>query len=216
LEEGSEVEKKRPREEEEEEEDWYQMATQPYVPHEDFDVDLFDAPTQVDAKDSPNFEEEDDEFLFRALTDLEQSGALTPTKQVPQHVVEVHQQEMKRRKKEEDNKPDYGKAAYLIEAPLVSDEVAENNTLSEEQQRVMDVVMGGQHSVFVTGSAGTGKSYMLKELRRQLELHYGPGKVFTTATTGVAASNIGGTTIHFFSGLEVRSGSDRVQGLFCL
>jgi hypothetical protein len=210
------VEKKRPREEEEEEEeeDWYQMATQPYVPHEDFDVDLFDAPTQVDAQDSPNFEE-DDELLFRALTEYEQSGALTPTKQVPQQVVEVHQQEMKRRKKEEDNKPDYGKAAYLIEAPIVSDEVVENNTLSEEQQQVLEVAMQG-HSLFVTGSAGTGKSYMLKELRRQLELHYGPGKVFTTATTGVAASNFGGTTIHFFSGLEVRSRSDRVVGLMCL
>lgn len=36
--------------------------------------------------------------------------------------------------------------------------------LSDEQQRVIDLVLEGK-SVFVTGAAGTGKSFLLKKLR---------------------------------------------------
>jgi ATP-dependent DNA helicase PIF1 len=51
------------------------------------------------------------------------------------------------------------------------------------------------HSLFFTGSAGTGKSFLLKKIWTGLERK---GKrVAMTAPTGIAAVNIGGVMSHF-------------------
>ncbi|CAD7672764.1 unnamed protein product [Nyctereutes procyonoides] len=68
--------------------------------------------------------------------------------------------------------------------------------LSEEQAAVLRVVLKGQ-SVFFTGSAGTGKSYLLKRILGSLP----PTGTVATASTGVAACHIGGTTLHAFAGI---------------
>ena len=52
-------------------------------------------------------------------------------------------------------------------------------------------------SVFFTGSAGTGKSMVLSEIRRASPA----ASTAFTGTTGVAAVNIGGTTLHAFAGV---------------
>ena len=72
--------------------------------------------------------------------------------------------------------------------------------LTPEQMKVVSAVMEG-HSVFYTGGAGTGKSAVLKELRRALP---STTTVFT-GTTGVAACAIGGITVHAFAGVPVAS-----------
>ncbi len=51
--------------------------------------------------------------------------------------------------------------------------------------------------MFLTGSAGTGKSHVIKELLRVLP----PSSTFGTACTGVASSAVGGTTIYSFAGI---------------
>jgi ATP-dependent exoDNAse (exonuclease V) alpha subunit len=54
-------------------------------------------------------------------------------------------------------------------------------------------------NIFLTGAAGTGKSYVIKKLIDFLDSkHVFYGK---TATTGVAALNIGGSTLHSWSGM---------------
>ncbi|KAM5338542.1 ATP-dependent DNA helicase PIF1 isoform 1-T1 [Glossophaga mutica] len=68
--------------------------------------------------------------------------------------------------------------------------------LSEEQAAVLRVVLKGQ-SIFFTGSAGTGKSYLLKRILGSLP----PTGTVATASTGVAACHIGGTTLHAFAGI---------------
>ncbi|XP_042543706.1 ATP-dependent DNA helicase PIF1 [Dipodomys spectabilis] len=68
--------------------------------------------------------------------------------------------------------------------------------LSEEQAAVLRAVLKGQ-SVFFTGSAGTGKSYLLKRILGSLP----PTGTVATASTGVAACHIGGTTLHAFAGI---------------
>ena len=68
--------------------------------------------------------------------------------------------------------------------------------LSQEQQRVLDAVKKGE-SVFFTGSAGTGKSWLLKRIIASLP----PDTTFPTASTGVAACHIGGKTLHSFAGI---------------
>ncbi|KAF5383613.1 hypothetical protein D9615_003724 [Tricholomella constricta] len=74
--------------------------------------------------------------------------------------------------------------------------------LSQEQTQILKLVSEGQ-SVFYTGSAGTGKSVLLREIIKTLRKKYvkAPDAVAITASTGIAACNIGGVTIHSFAGI---------------
>uniref|UniRef100_A0A8C3H618 ATP-dependent DNA helicase PIF1 n=1 Tax=Chrysemys picta bellii TaxID=8478 RepID=A0A8C3H618_CHRPI len=68
--------------------------------------------------------------------------------------------------------------------------------LSQEQSIVLRAVLSGKN-VFFTGSAGTGKSYLLKKIVGSLP----PKSTYATASTGVAACHVGGTTLHAFAGI---------------
>lgn len=63
------------------------------------------------------------------------------------------------------------------------------------QQKAVDAVESGEN-VCITGPAGTGKSFLLEYLKRRSK--YG---LDVAATTGIAALNVGGTTIHAWAGL---------------
>ena len=77
--------------------------------------------------------------------------------------------------------------------------------LSAEQEHIIDLAEKG-YNIFYTGSAGTGKSVLLKELIKCLKRKYGKENVAVTASTGLAACNIGGYTIHSFSGVGLGKG----------
>lgn len=81
--------------------------------------------------------------------------------------------------------------------------------LSREQQSVLEAVVKQEKSVFFTGSAGAGKSYLLRQIIQDLHVKYSksPGAVAITASTGIAACNIGGITLHSFSGVGVGTGT---------
>jgi ATP-dependent exoDNAse (exonuclease V) alpha subunit len=69
------------------------------------------------------------------------------------------------------------------------------------QAQALDILLSGT-SVFLTGEPGAGKTYVLNEFvsrARRHGLH-----VAVTASTGVAATHVGGTTIHVWSGLGTR------------
>ncbi|KAG1876415.1 PIF1-like helicase-domain-containing protein [Suillus subalutaceus] len=80
--------------------------------------------------------------------------------------------------------------------------------LSQEQTQILRLVESG-NSVFYTGSAGTGKSVLLREIIRILQKKYvkSPDAIAITASTGIAACNIGGVTIHSFAGIGIGEGS---------
>lgn len=58
------------------------------------------------------------------------------------------------------------------------------------------------HTTFLTGAAGAGKSYVLREYITYLKKHKVPYAV--TASTGIASTHVGGQTIHSWSGVGVR------------
>ncbi len=69
------------------------------------------------------------------------------------------------------------------------------------QERALDILKTGAN-VFLTGEPGAGKTYVINQYIAWLEA--AGLKVAVTASTGIAATHIGGMTIHSWSGLGVR------------
>ncbi|MFA5000782.1 MAG: helix-turn-helix domain-containing protein [Candidatus Paceibacterota bacterium] len=69
------------------------------------------------------------------------------------------------------------------------------------QQEALAILKMG-HNAFLTGAAGSGKTFVLNEYVDWLK-NQGV-EVGVTASTGIAATHIGGMTIHAWSGLGVR------------
>jgi hypothetical protein len=98
--------------------------------------------------------------------------------------------------------------------------------LSQEQLSVRKLVVEDKRSVFFTGSAGTlslysdgsltagtGKSVLLREIITALKTSHSrnPEAVAVTASTGLAACNVGGITLHSFAAFGL--GKESVQEL---
>jgi ATP-dependent exoDNAse (exonuclease V) alpha subunit len=72
--------------------------------------------------------------------------------------------------------------------------------LNEKQLIVVNNVLNGLN-IFLTGPPGTGKSYVLKEIIYKYKL-LKKKNIFITATTGCAAVNINGITLHSLFGIK--------------
>nr|XP_023015006.1 ATP-dependent DNA helicase PIF1 [Leptinotarsa decemlineata] len=118
--------------------------------------------------------------MNKAFTKISKSTDTTPSPLVG-----------KKRKIDRDDctKPPAAKRLY-VPSPIP------NEPLDLEQKEVLDACLGG-HNIFFTGSAGTGKSYLLKKIIGALP----PDVTTATASTGVAACHIGGITLHQFAGI---------------
>ncbi len=69
-----------------------------------------------------------------------------------------------------------------------------------DQELALEILLDG-HNVLLTGPAGSGKTYVLNQF---IKLAKRDGKhVSVTATTGLAATHLGGATIHSWSGLGI-------------
>lgn len=71
-----------------------------------------------------------------------------------------------------------------------------------DQELALEIMHAG-HSVLLTGPAGSGKTHTLNKFVRAAK---GDGKyVSVTATTGLAATHLGGNTIHAWSGIGIHN-----------
>ncbi|PNK59877.1 AAA family ATPase [Psychrobacter sp. FDAARGOS_221] len=70
-----------------------------------------------------------------------------------------------------------------------------------KQSTALDILKTGKN-VFLTGSAGSGKTYTLNQYIHYLRARRVP--VATTASTGIAATHMNGTTIHSWSGIGIK------------
>lgn len=69
-----------------------------------------------------------------------------------------------------------------------------------KQGIALEIMLSGE-SVLLTGSAGAGKTFVLNQF---IKIAKNEGKhVSVTATTGLAATHLGGTTIHSWSGIGI-------------
>lgn len=81
-----------------------------------------------------------------------------------------------------------------------------SSQLNREQSSVASHVLEGGANLFLTGSAGVGKSFLLRYIVQQLIERHGAAAVAVTAPTGIAASHVLGTTIHSFAGIGLGKG----------
>lgn len=83
--------------------------------------------------------------------------------------------------------------AYRPEVVPPSYDPPDDIVVTDEYRRVHELLDAGCPVVFVTGNAGTGKSTLVEYLRAVLQK-----RLAVVAPTGVAALNVGGSTIHSF------------------
>ncbi|KAL7069495.1 hypothetical protein ACR3K2_00930 [Cryptosporidium serpentis] len=75
-----------------------------------------------------------------------------------------------------------------------------NIKLNNQQIKAVDMVRSGKN-IFVTGGAGVGKSFLLQYIVSLQDKE----NIALTASTGLAASLINGTTIHNFAGIKLNT-----------
>ena len=77
-----------------------------------------------------------------------------------------------------------------------------------DQKTALKILHSGEN-VFITGQAGSGKTYLLNKFINEARKK---GKtVAVTATTGLAATHLNGTTIHSWSGMGVANSIAAVE-----
>lgn len=89
---------------------------------------------------------------------------------------------------------------YADEYEIVNTKPSSNNIITESNNdstlfKVLSYIQKGEN-IFLTGFAGTGKSYILNKLKEIYKK-----KLTITSTTGIAAVNVKGQTIHSWAGV---------------
>lgn len=72
--------------------------------------------------------------------------------------------------------------------------------MDSTQDEIINELLSGQN-IFLTGSGGTGKSYLIKYIFDILKSR--GQKIYKTGSTGVASENIGGVTINSWAGVQL-------------
>ena len=93
---------------------------------------------------------------------------------------------------------------------LLNEILLENSTLNEalkgaeytsQTEALIQMLMG--NNVFLSGPAGSGKSFVIRKYCELVESFNSKVKIHKTSTTGLSAINIGGQTIQSFSGMGI-------------
>ncbi len=104
-----------------------------------------------------------------------------------------------------------GLGAFYILKNWMGKDVSQNPNINQSQNnkkiytisqdpvfQKICILLDEKRNIFITGGAGTGKSYTLQRLKER----YGK-QLSITSTTGISAININGQTIHAWSGIGI-------------
>lgn len=78
--------------------------------------------------------------------------------------------------------------------------------LSDEQNLIFNLMENTNRNLFITGKAGTGKSYLLQYFKTHTKK-----RILLTAPTGLAALNISGVTLHSIFGFDNLKESSEIK-----
>lgn len=73
---------------------------------------------------------------------------------------------------------------------MVENKSVDTSILSRDQRECWEALVAGKN-LFVTARAGAGKSFLIDFIKKNYN-----GRVLVTASTGIAANNVGGRTLH--------------------
>ena len=90
------------------------------------------------------------------------------------------------------------KIMYGVQNSSTSNDEALLSTLTGEQRLAIEMICRGEN-VYIHGNPGTGKSYLLL----QLKLILSDKNVVFLSPTGISAENIGGITIHSYFNIDI-------------
>lgn len=79
------------------------------------------------------------------------------------------------------------------------------------QKEILDILENQNENICVSGAAGTGKSFVVREFYNKTNKN-----VILTATTGIAAINLGAETIHRFSSIGISTRPFELPKLFSI
>ena len=82
-----------------------------------------------------------------------------------------------------------------VKSETIIEQEESTNEDNEYLNKIIGIINKGEN-IFITGYAGTGKSYILNKLKKKF-------KIDVTSTTGLAAVNIQGQTIHSWAGVGI-------------
>jgi ATP-dependent DNA helicase PIF1 len=103
-------------------------------------------------------------------------------------------------------------ACIPVESLTAEQRRAADRALAMEDDNTTTTTSSTTHNnIFISGAAGTGKSHVLKYILQELQQRQHKGSVGTRfgvcAPTGVAAVNVGGSTLHSYFGIGLGLGS---------
>lgn len=80
------------------------------------------------------------------------------------------------------------------------------NLVMNKNNLIIDDILNSNRNYLIHGPGGTGKSFLIKQLSDEFEsrfkiIYKNKSRLIRTATTGIAAVNINGTTFHRFAGI---------------
>ncbi|TDZ18543.1 ATP-dependent DNA helicase PIF1 [Colletotrichum orbiculare MAFF 240422] len=162
---------------------------------------------KAEKEDVINLDEEDEPQVSRWAT-----GGVTPAPKKKKETWNMTASALKEQKKQLRDQAKKNSADGEWTADEIRKEVLQNNmpklkssviALTKEQKHVQSLVVDKGQSVFFTGPAGTGKSVLMRSIIAELKKKWArdPERLAITASTGLAACNIGGQTLHSFSGI---------------
>lgn len=87
--------------------------------------------------------------------------------------------------------------------------VAEVLPTSTKIHPLLREAINARENIFLTGAAGTGKSYIINQVRTNAAC-----RISVTASTGIASLNIGGVSIHSYTGMGIANSVDDIKKVF--
>ena len=83
--------------------------------------------------------------------------------------------------------------------------------LDKYQKNAVQLVQAG-YNLFITGSAGSGKSFLIRKCIEECRSIYQEKNISVTSTTGISSLNIHGITIHSWAGITPHTNFTDVNG----